>query len=664
MRKTTLGIFVTLPIFSVLIMVMDRSANSQEAYDHEDRCEPNEVLVKFDKSSDRYLIQGALESLSGRIITYLGKVIEPSAWDPNIKTTWSFLSNPYILHVRVPEAIGTEHAVNYLKLCPQILSIERNYLVSPTAIYPADPHFNKLWGLFNGGQSGGTIGADIDAPSAWNVSKGSPSIVVAIIDTGVDYGHMDLEANIWTNPDEIPGNGLDDDNNGYIDDTHGWDFYDHDNDPSDWLDHGTHVAGILGAISGNNTGIVGINWNAKLMPLKAGCNSQGELNTAAIIAAIEYATANGAHLLNNSWGGRIYSQLTYEAIEAARDAGKLFIAAAGNDASNNDVSPFYPASYSLDNIVAVLSTNHNDSLSSFSNFGGNSVDVGAPGGSGYPLDNNDIYSLRPNDGYGYLWGTSQATPLVTGVAAMVWGCRPDLTWAQVKNAIISSVDHLVSLNGKCSSGGRLNAYRALTVYPPTWLTAPDNLQGSSECDNISLEWDDNSNNELGFRIERKSGPYWNLLAEVGPGVTTYVDSGLPCGQLFYYRVYAFSQDGNSLYSPQIGKRTTPCPYCEGDLIFIATPYSVAGKSGERMTYTYTLTNRGEMDVDSIQVTDDYRGLIVENITLKKGECKTFTNSIVLSRPLAISAEAKAIIKQDNDMFHITRTARILIDVKE
>ncbi|MEN8218885.1 MAG: S8 family serine peptidase, partial [Pseudomonadota bacterium] len=334
---------------------------------------------------------------------------------------------------------------------------EPNYIVHTTMI-PNDTQFSQLWGLHNTGQTGGVLDADIDAPEAWDNQTGNSSVVVGVIDTGVDYNHEDLAANIWFNPGEIAGNGIDDDGNGFTDDINGWDFLNNDNDPIDDNSHGTHVAGIIGAVGDNGSGVVGVNWSVQIMPLKfLGANGSG--TTADAIEAIQYATMMGVKILNNSWGSGGFSQALRDAIIAANEAGVLFVAAAGNDGSNNDVTPFYPASYYESNILAVAATDHNDNLASFSNYGFSAVDLGAPG--------VNILSTTLNNTYGFKNGTSMAAPFVSGVAALFLAEYSDLTHDEVKVQLLNSVEQLTSLKEKVLSRGRLNVNNALLgIGPP------------------------------------------------------------------------------------------------------------------------------------------------------------------------------------------------------
>jgi len=323
---------------------------------------------------------------------------------------------------------------------------------------PSDPDFSRLWGLHNIGQAGGRSDADIDGPQAWDLTTGSDNVVIAIIDTGIDYTHPDLAGNIWTNPGEIPGNGRDDDGNGYVDDVHGYDFANNDGDPRDDQSHGTHVAGTIGGTANNGIGVAGVNWDVQLMALKF-LDSSGSGSTADALEAIDYATKMkrdyGINIVatNNSWGGGFYSSAMKNAIEAGGDAGILFVAAAGNSSFNSDLLPSYPAGYDSDAIISVAATDHNDQMASFSNYGRSSVDLGAPGA--------EIYSTVLNGRYDSYSGTSMATPHVAGVVGLLAAYDPQASIAQIKAAILNGADPISSLDGRTVTGARLNAHQAL-----------------------------------------------------------------------------------------------------------------------------------------------------------------------------------------------------------
>jgi subtilisin family serine protease len=287
-----------------------------------------------------------------------------------------------VQHLRIPPSMGIEDVLAKLRGNPLVEYAEPNYIIR-AVLTPNDPQFVQLWGLHNTGQTGGTPDADIDAPEAWDIHIGSPDVIIAVIDSGVAYNHPDLDdgsnRNIWTNDAELNGiPDVDDDGNGYVDDFSGWDFVGEDNDPTDYLFHGTHVAGTIAALGNNATGITGVNWSASIMPLRI-FGAFGYGDTAKAIEAITYAVDNGARVINASWGGDGFSQALYDSISYANENGCLFVAAAGNSCADNDAHPFYPASYDLPNIISVAATDHSDTLAAFSNYGATSVDVGAPG---------------------------------------------------------------------------------------------------------------------------------------------------------------------------------------------------------------------------------------------------------------------------------------------
>lgn len=340
-----------------------------------------------------------------------------------------------------------------------------------TSAAPNDPSFPKMWAMNNRGQTGGTFDADIDGLEAWRASSGGNTTVVAVVDTGIDIDHPDLDGNIWTNPDEIAGNNIDDDRNGYVDDVHGWDFANGDASvfDGDGDGHATHIAGTIAAEVDNGIGVTGIDSPVQVMSLKFMAPGGGPQEAA---EAIDYAVAEGADIINCSWAYTDPKPLT-NSINKAEAAGVLVVAAAmngGEDFVGDDIDadPLYPASFDNSNIISVAATDDRDLLTPFSNYGAVSVDLAAPG--------KDILSTVLNDSYNYGLGTSMAAPHVTGVAALVKSEFPELDAAGIKARILDSVDKKPSLKGKTVTGGRLNAAKAIgaNTSPTIFKQGPAN----------------------------------------------------------------------------------------------------------------------------------------------------------------------------------------------
>jgi subtilisin family serine protease len=318
-----------------------------------------------------------------------------------------------------------------------------------------DPKLSEQWSLHNEGQRGGKKEADIRALSAWARTTGSRRVVVAVIDSGVDYTHPDLINNIWVRPANIPE--YTDDELGTIDDEHGYNAVDNTGDPMDDNGHGTHCAGIIGAEGDNNEGIAGINWKVEIMPLKF-ISSNGSGTTKDAIEAINYVIDRKragvpVRIISASWGSTARSSALQEAIKRAGDEGILFIAASGNSSADSDKMPHYPAGYDLPNVISVAALDRNDRLASFSNYGAKSVHIAAPG--------VEILSTWLGGQYEEHSGTSMATPEVAGVAALVLSLEPKLSVKELRARLLDSVDKLETLHGKVSTGGRLNAARAV-----------------------------------------------------------------------------------------------------------------------------------------------------------------------------------------------------------
>ncbi len=620
--------------------------------------------------------------------------------------TVRFFGQGRIQVVKVAPGSSLEQARQILMNHPDVISAEPNYILTAQK-QPSDTQFVLQWALHNSGQivDGyvGTPGADMDALDAWSIATGSDDIVVAVVDTGCNVTHPDLAANLWTNGDEIPGNGVDDDGNGHVDDFNGWDFRDDDNDPADISGHGSHVAGIIAARSNNQLGIAGMAWRARIMPVRfMGAFDQG--TTADAVAAIEYAIAQGARIINCSWGGGGYSTVLRN-IMANSDA--LFVCAAGNIASDNDSAPFYPASYQADNIIAVAASDQMDRLTWFSNFGTRSVDIAAPGiriyslhnsrrqvwrsdfkdymmtdwttggypdswtvvdppyandsptlatnaggayanlsdmwarspaidlskasastldfkmvgvsqtnadkllieisddavtwstcpllvggtvlesgisgtvpywtpvkadlgsldgksqaylrlrftsdaaesKSGFYLDNLSLTAAASDATYSFMQGTSMAAAFVSGLAALVLSQDPELSPSQIKSTIQRSVDLNQALEDRVLSGGRVNAFNALTLIQELSLSANAAAGGS-----IRLSWGTTPDARIDAQatIERRTDDQaeFTALAQVDTGAGSYVDSNVTSNTTYYYRIHAAVSDGAGGYSNQ------------------------------------------------------------------------------------------------------------------
>ncbi len=321
-----------------------------------------------------------------------------------------------------------------------------------------DTYFSKQW-----------MHRNVQTEKAWLVTTGSKEIVVAVLDSGIDYTHADLKNNMWINPQEMV-NGKDDDNNGYVDDVYGWNFVSNNAFPktTSRSNHGSHVAGIIGATGSNNTGIVGMAPDVRMMALRF-IGDTGTGSTSGAIRGIDYAVQKRVFAINNSWGSGGTSRALGEAILRAEKAGVLFLVAAGNGTDgvgfSIDKKPWYPAAYNNSNVLAVAATKPDDYLTAFSNFGLTKVDVAAPGAQ--------ILSTVSNQAYQNMSGTSMATPLVTGLAVLVKAANPNLTYREVIQIIRGSVDRKASLTNKVASGGRVNAYRAVTVAAQNINKSPD-----------------------------------------------------------------------------------------------------------------------------------------------------------------------------------------------
>lgn len=424
---------------------------------------PGEVIVKLSQAGKAAL---QMQSVSQMFAGF------------NISSASAFETNDSYYLVKLADT-QTASFLDAASKNPSVEYAEPNYVVRAlvekkdeadgTESIPNDREFDKLWSLKNVGQkdssgADGVVGADISATKAWATTTGNKNVIVAVIDTGVDYNHQELKDNIFINRGEFGGgkesNGIDDDANGFVDDFHGWNFAGvSTNNPMDDNEHGTHCSGTIGAKGNDGVGIVGVNWNTSILPVKF-LSGSGSGTLADAVKAIQYATLMKANVMSNSWGGGGFTQTMFDAIVAAKNQGLLFVAAAGNDAQNADNNPHYPAGYQVDNVIAVAATTNRDSLASFSTYGKRTVHIAAPG--------QNIYSSVPNNGYDSFSGTSMATPHVSGAAALLWGTDTNMTYAQVKDRLIRSRDFLPGLARKIVSSGRLNINNAIKgIYPPS-----------------------------------------------------------------------------------------------------------------------------------------------------------------------------------------------------
>jgi len=542
---------------------------------------PGEVLVKFTHQAEERHKASARADVAGQ----LKKAFKSKAE-----------------HWQLGPGKSVEQAIQRLRANPNVEYAEPNYILTADVV-PNDPRFGEMWQLRNTGQTGGTPGADIDATLAWGVSVGSPNVLIGVIDTGCDYNHPDLATNIWTNPGEIPGNWIDDDGNGFVDDVHGYDFYNSDGDPFDDHGHGTHTSGTIGALGDNGVGITGINWNVKIVCIKF-LSSGGSGSTAGAISSVDYATQMGVDLTSNSWGGGGFSQALYDSIANAGVNEMAFVAAAGNSGVNTDTSPNYPSSYDLANIVAVAATDNNDGLASFSNYGAVTVDLGAPG--------VDTLSTLPGGSYGTNSGTSMACPHVAGVMGLMRALSPTVPVAQMKARLLAMAEDIPSLAGKCVSNGRLNAFFTIAepdIVPPGAVADLATVDPGSNT--MGLVWtatgDDGVVGTANFyEIRYSPAPIdetnWALATRAGNEPTPQVSGspeymevrGLAASTFYYFALKAFDEWGNAGPVSNLASGTT-LPPPTGSV----APTSVSAElyTGQQTDRQFTLSNIGAGTLD-------------------------------------------------------------------
>ena len=428
--------------------------------------------VMAQAAEDRELPQD-IEAVPGEFLVTLKSEINVA--ERNLQSLYSAIGTPVrstipslnIAVVTRPSFELANTSVRLLKENPMVVRVTPNYIYRANKL-PNDELFEKLWGMKNTGQSDskqtGTAGFDIGAEQAWDITTGNKDVIVAVIDTGVKYDQPDLAPNMWVNEAEKNGApGVDDDGNGYIDDVYGYNFVANTGDPMDDHGHGSHCAGTIGGKGNDSSGVVGVNWDTRIMAVKfLSGDGSGTLENA--VKSIAYATKMGAKVLSNSWGGGGFSQELKDVIDASNAAGTVFVAAAGNSSANNDTANAYPASYDVPNIIAVAAIDNRGTLATFSSYGKRKVHVGAPG--------VNVLSVTTK-GYEAWSGTSMATPHVSGIAALLWGHETGLTHLQVKERILTTAVRISGLKNKVSTGGLANAWTALNnITPPPDLNDP------------------------------------------------------------------------------------------------------------------------------------------------------------------------------------------------
>jgi len=433
----------------------------------------NEILVQFAANATAAQRASARAAVRGNAVEEIQTAAMRRA------------ANGVLERVAVPGNIGVERAIAAISRRPGVVFAEPNWKLSASDT-SNDPYYttsSRLWGMYGddqpaaSGPSGTTNQFGSQAEKAWAAGfTGSRDVYVGIVDEGVDFNHPDLAANMWLNPFDIAGDGVDNDGNGYVDDARGWDFYSNDNSVYDGSgdDHGTHVAGTVGGVGGNGVGVAGVSWNVTMIPTKVLGTDGGY--TSGAIKAIDYLTdlkvRHGLNIVasNNSWGGGGYSASLHSAINRGANAGILFVAAAGNSAVDTDATANYPSNYSTlqgtsttraasyEAVISVAALTSGGGLASFSNYGATTVDIAAPG--------SGINSTLPGGGYGAYSGTSMASPHVAGAVALIAASRPGMSAADIRTAILSTARPTTSLAGRTATGGRLDVAAALNVAPP------------------------------------------------------------------------------------------------------------------------------------------------------------------------------------------------------
>ncbi|MCM8778058.1 MAG: S8 family serine peptidase [Candidatus Omnitrophica bacterium] len=435
----------------------------------------------------------------------------PKVRSLNLIPAKRFRSFPSLHYFKIPSGLDTKKVVEELSSDPDILYAEPNYIYK-ALIEPDDTYYGNQWGL-----------TKISAPSGWDKTAGSSEVIIAVIDSGIDYNHPDLSDNVWTDSENNPG----------------YNAIKNNSNPMDDNSHGTHCSGIIGAIGNNGIGVCGVNWTIKIMALKF-LDATGNGTLADAIECIDYVIRRkdeGEKIVatSNSWGGYVYSSSLYDAIARLAEKGILFVAAAGNSSRNNDVTPLYPASYNLHNIISVAGSDQNDNRSYFSNYGRTTVHIAAPGSS--------IYSTILSEGYGYKSGTSMATPFVAGVAGLLTSLTDETNAETLKYWILSGITRLPQWTNLSITGGRLNVYESLRVASlPDYIMPARNFKVEKAPGGIQLTWDipEGANYVIIRRAEETFPSHWEegVLVYTG-GDTSYIDEDIEEGKPYYYTIWAY-----------------------------------------------------------------------------------------------------------------------------
>lgn len=517
----------------------------------------NEILVKLREGKrSRFLASKALSQIG---ITSIQKemnlsigsfVVVKANSEKSLRNAIGFLANDPNVEYAEPNYIYSIDPIkSEAKFSKKLPYSEGPY---PFAAIPNDPRFKDLWGLRNtganepNGRAAGVEGADINALLAWDITKGSRQVRIAVIDTGIDYTHPDLVRNMWVNSAEQGGKkGVDDDGNGYVDDVYGYDFANNDSDPMDGNGHGTHCAGTIGAVHNDGVGVAGVMDQVTLVPIKF-LDDSGSGSLDAAIQSIDYATKMNVDLMSNSWGGGGRSEALNEAIKNAADKGIIFTAAAGNSSSNNDASESYPANYDQPNVISVAALTAQNGLASFSSYGRNKVHIAAPG--------HNVLSTVPGNKYDIFSGTSMATPHVSGVIGLLLAKEGRMDLELLRERVAMTGVPVAGLRGKTLTSSRIDAYNLLTDTRPArndpnpsqwksiklsevWESAhpyTDNFQESKSFSVPGAKWIrlkvkkiDLENGYDFLKIEDSKGAVVQKLSGVGTDVASdYVDGDM------------------------------------------------------------------------------------------------------------------------------------------